>query len=88
MQILYDHILFIALRDIEAGEEINAASMAKLDEIGGAQTLYDPATAGPGTGPGAAATERDVCLGSGAHTHYFETDQAVVGGWIDELIAR
>ena len=59
----------------------------KLDEFGGA-TLYKAVLTGPGPGPTAVGTEHDVCLGSGAHTHYFETDQAVVGGWIDELIAR
>jgi hypothetical protein len=55
-----------------------------LDAIHGARTLYDPSSAKPPT----AAAERDVCLGSGAHTHYFETDQVAVGRCIDDLITR
>jgi hypothetical protein len=31
--------------------------------------------------------ECDVCLGTGAHTHYFETDQRCMAGLIDQLVA-
>jgi hypothetical protein len=33
------------------------------------------------------AAECDVCLGAGAHTHYFEADQQGMAGLIDQLIA-
>lgn len=33
------------------------------------------------------AAECDVCLGTGAHTHYFETDQRCMAGLIDQLVA-
>ncbi len=33
------------------------------------------------------ASEVEVCLGTGAHTHYFERDQTVVAWMIDHLIA-
>jgi hypothetical protein len=44
--------------------------------------LYKPSppvtvTAGP---------EHDVCLGSGAHTHYFDQEQVLVARWIDALV--
>ncbi len=44
--------------------------------------LYTPSppvtvTAGP---------EHDVCLGSGAHTHYFDQEQVLVARWIDSLV--
>ena len=29
----------------------------------------------------------DVCLGAGAHTHYFEPEQGLVAAIVDELIA-
>jgi hypothetical protein len=32
------------------------------------------------------AAECDVCLGAGAHTHYFETDQRCMAGLIDQLV--
>lgn len=33
------------------------------------------------------AIECDVCIGAGAHTHYFEADQRATAGLIDQLIA-
>ena len=33
------------------------------------------------------ADQLDVCLGSGAHTHYFDPDQVKVAGWVDRLVA-
>lgn len=33
------------------------------------------------------ARECDVCLGTGAHTHYFESDQRCMAGLIDQLVA-
>jgi hypothetical protein len=33
------------------------------------------------------AAELDVCLGSGAHTHYFEADQKVVAQLVDSLVS-
>jgi len=33
------------------------------------------------------AAECDVCLGAGAHTHYFEPDQRCMAGLIDQLVA-
>jgi hypothetical protein len=33
-----------------------------------------------------ATSEHDVCLGSGAHTHYFDQEQVLVAGWIDALV--
>ena len=35
-----------------------------------------------------AMTELEVCLGLGAHTHYFEPDQATVAWLIDVVVAR
>lgn len=32
------------------------------------------------------AAEHDVCLGSGAHTHYFDQEQVLVARWIDALV--
>jgi len=41
----------------------------------------------PGAHPLAASSELEVCLGIGAHTHYFEPDQAIVAWLIDHLVA-
>jgi hypothetical protein len=41
----------------------------------------------PAVHPFATARELEVCLGAGAHTHYFEPDQADVAWLIDHLIA-
>jgi pimeloyl-ACP methyl ester carboxylesterase len=30
--------------------------------------------------------EHDVCLGTGAHTHYFDQEQVLVARWIDSLV--
>lgn len=46
------------------------------------QTVYDKSTAPPSYD----VTRCDVCLGSGAHTHYFDQDQHLVAGWLDTLI--
>jgi hypothetical protein len=61
-----------------------------LDTVGGRATLCDPA---PGPASTAARTvapmaraERDVCLGSGAHTHYFEQGGTHAARWIDSLV--
>ena len=54
-----------------------------VDTVNGKPTLYDPCCA-PGAGTSA---ERDVCLGSGAHTHYFEQPQPLVAACIDQLVA-
>lgn len=35
-----------------------------------------------------AATEVEVCLGLGAHTHYFEREQTTVAWLVDELVRR
>lgn len=62
-----------------------------LDTVGGRATLCDPApdsapTAAPTAGPITRA-ERDVCLGSGAHTHYFEQGGTHAARWIDSLVS-
>jgi hypothetical protein len=31
-------------------------------------------------------TEKDICLGAGAHTHYFDKDQEIVATAIDSMI--
>jgi hypothetical protein len=35
----------------------------------------------------AAMSEFELCVGFGAHTHYFEPDQALVAWLIEEVVA-
>ncbi len=44
---------------------------------------YAQVTASPAWG---AAPEHEACLGLGAHTHYFDLDQAHVARWIDWMV--
>lgn len=54
-----------------------------IDTVGGHATLWNPAPAfAPMTGP-----ERDVCVGIGAHTHYFEQGGTYAARWIDALVS-
>jgi hypothetical protein len=41
----------------------------------------------PHAHPLASARELEVCVGAGAHTHYFELDQSVVAWLIEQLVA-
>jgi len=41
----------------------------------------------PDAHPLASARELEVCVGAGAHTHYFELDQSVVAWLIEQLVA-
>ena len=50
-----------------------------------AYSAFDPMP--PAAHPFATARELEVCLGAGAHTHYFEPDQANVAWLIDHLVA-
>jgi hypothetical protein len=60
----------------------------QVDEVREPDDVYRPAAAAPAPGPWPAAQrELDVCLGSGAHTHYFEPDQHLMAGLVDRLIA-
>ncbi|HKX40958.1 MAG TPA: hypothetical protein VJO99_07355, partial [Burkholderiaceae bacterium] len=52
-----------------------------VDTLANKATLFEEQRFSP-----SAATEVDVCLGAGAHTHYFEQHDARVVGWIDRLI--
>lgn len=52
------------------------------ETVSGRATLWDPATT-----PVAWGAELDVCLGIGAHTHYFEQKQKVVASLIEDLVA-
>lgn len=54
-----------------------------VETVDGRPTLYDPCT----TAVPRAAREVDVCLGIGAHTHYFEQTQKRVAACIDELVS-
>jgi hypothetical protein len=36
----------------------------------------------------AGATEKDISVGAGAHTHYFALNQVVMASIVDALIAR
>jgi hypothetical protein len=40
----------------------------------------------PAVEPCQTRTELEVCLGFGAHTHYFETDMETVAWLVDELV--
>lgn len=44
--------------------------------------VYEASTVAPSYG----ITRSDVCLGSGAHTHYFDQDQRLLARWLDTLI--
>ncbi|RYF41839.1 MAG: hypothetical protein EOO25_08615 [Comamonadaceae bacterium] len=54
-----------------------------VDSVGAKKTLHDPA---PQLPPGTPA-EMDLCLGSGAHTHYFDQAETRVASCIDALVA-
>jgi hypothetical protein len=56
-----------------------------VDQVAHPDDVYQPAAA-PARLPDG-VRELDVCLGSGAHTHYFEPDQHVMAGLVDRLIA-
>lgn len=59
-------------------------SAPAIDTVGGHATLWNPApafTAAPG------GTEHDVCMGIGAHTHYFEQGGTYAARWIDSLVS-
>lgn len=54
-----------------------------VDTVGKQATLYDPVFALPKV----PQAETDLCLGSGAHTHYFDQAETRVADCIDALIA-
>lgn len=59
-----------------------------IDERERAGDVYEGSAQAPDLGRlMGEAPECDVCVGAGAHTHYFEADQRAVAGLIDQLIA-
>jgi hypothetical protein len=62
-------------------DTVNPPSFGRTD----AYSTFDPMP--PDVHPFATARELEVCLGAGAHTHYFEPDQANVAWLIDHLLA-
>jgi hypothetical protein len=63
-----------------------------LDDNGDAAGVYEPAHPAPAATAlalaqlGQPGAQFDVCLGSGAHTHYFHTDQQLVAALVDGLL--
>ena len=58
-----------------------------IDERAARQDVYIAESVAPDLAEKLAArSELDVCLGPGAHTHYFESDQALVASLIDQLV--
>lgn len=55
-----------------------------IDTVGGHATLWNPA---PAFAPGPYGSEHDVCMGIGAHTHYFEQGGTQAAQWIDSLVS-
>lgn len=62
-------------------DTVQPATFGRTD----AYAPFDPMP--PAVHPLASARELEVCLGAGAHTHYFEPNQASVAWLIDHLIA-
>ncbi len=62
-------------------DTVHPASFGRSD----AYSAFEPMP--PAVHPFATARELEVCLGAGAHTHYFEPDQATVAWLIDHLVA-
>ncbi|HUG23077.1 hypothetical protein [Piscinibacter sp.] len=72
-------------RPAQAPEDL---SDALVDEVAGAGDVYlvpDPMPALDGLPE--RGVQLDVCLGAGAHTHYFDAEQGMVAALIDQLIA-
>jgi hypothetical protein len=61
-------------------DTVEPASLGRID----AYSAFDPMP--PAVHPLASLRELEVCLGAGAHTHYFEPDQADVAWLIDHLV--
>jgi pimeloyl-ACP methyl ester carboxylesterase len=62
--------------------------LPSVDTLTGRPDLYAASTAPQALAAVVAgATELDVCLGGGAHTHYFEPDQKVVAQLVDALVS-
>ncbi|HET7867718.1 MAG TPA: hypothetical protein VFL86_25220, partial [Burkholderiaceae bacterium] len=63
-------------------------SDALIDQVVAQDDVYQAAAAQPAQDPLPQGwREWDVCLGAGAHTHYFEPDQAGMARLVDRLIA-
>ena len=62
-------------------DTVHPASFGRVD----AYSSFDPMP--PAVHSLATARELEVCLGAGAHTHYFEPGQATVAWLIDHLVA-
>jgi hypothetical protein len=63
--------------------------MAQVDEIKDGETYTPPRIdASDWRTLMGQATEKDVSIGAGAHTHYFAADQAVMASIVDALIAE
>jgi len=63
-------------------------SNALVDQVVAQDDVYLPALAQPAQDPVPQGwREWDVCLGAGAHTHYFEPDQLGMARLVDRLIA-
>ncbi|HEX7864091.1 MAG TPA: hypothetical protein VF555_04040 [Variovorax sp.] len=54
-----------------------------VDTVGGHATLWNPAPAFTPMG----GLQHDVCVGIGAHTHYFEQGGTYAARWIDALVS-
>lgn len=81
---LYEWVQTAQASDIGVGRWVNA--YATGDYVGrwlwADPPLYKPSPPVTVT----AGAEHDVCLGSGAHTHYFDQEQVPVARWIDALV--
>jgi hypothetical protein len=59
-----------------------------IDERAAPQDVYIAESVAPDLAQQlGACSEIDVCLGPGAHTHYFESDQSIVSSLVDQLVA-
>jgi hypothetical protein len=69
--------------------EPSDVSDALVDQVVAQDDVYQPATAHPKQDPAPPGwREWDVCLGAGAHTHYFEPDQLGMARLVDQLISE
>lgn len=66
-------------RHADALRDLSETVIDELERPGDVYAVTGPLPALP--------RQLDVCLGAGAHTHYFESDQHVVAALIDQLIA-
>ncbi len=62
-------------------------SDAMIDELATPEDVYAAESVAPNLATDLATLRQmDVCLGPGAHTHYFDSDQPIVASLVDQLI--